>query len=171
MSESGTRLSSYTLYTDGSYKSKSDFATAAFVLLDDSGNVLLKGRYDASKEGYNRKSLLAELKAIIDGLKHTKHLIDTEEVNITIITDYNELVRFHRTRRKRNKRHPYYKEKFSSYINLKEWNWYHSNLSNVEKKYSDVGIRLNLSVKWVKGHDGDQWNEYVDNLASRKRSK
>lgn len=58
--------------------------------------------------------------------------------------------------------------------NWKKNNWYRNGKQTAElknkeywKKLDKINNYLNITWQWVKGHDGNKFNEYVDDLAYR----
>lgn len=41
-------------------------------------------------------------------------------------------------------------------------------LDNLNTQFKDPDFNCSLTFRWVKGHSGDQWNDYVDELANTK---
>ena len=41
-----------------------------------------------------------------------------------------------------------------------------ANLELVQELYALAGARSNVTLQWIKAHDGSRWNEYADALAS-----
>jgi ribonuclease HI len=41
-----------------------------------------------------------------------------------------------------------------------------ANLELVQELYRLAGVHPNVSLEWIRAHDGSRWNEYVDALAN-----
>lgn len=54
-------------------------------------------------------------------------------------------------------------------INCAEKIWSKKKNIDLWEKYEDVSTRFNIKYIWVKGHDGDEYNEMVDKLANLGR--
>lgn len=108
------------------------------------------------------------MRAVVLGVKALRKCDAEEVTEVTVVTDYQELVGFHRllaspkaiSRKKLNKKKRH-----------GVWKWYYSNLCTIKGLYRRLDKELLITVKWVKGHNGDAWNEEVDRLAGLKISK
>lgn len=162
----------YFLYTDGSFNHKNHHKTvSAFIVLDESGTVVRKGRdYVRAEKEWLHSAMVSELRAVLMGLKAIKKLDTSDSVTVKIITDYQGIVDFHRLMRKKSK-HKIKKEKFQQELHQHIWNWYYANLCNIMASYRQYGKELILEVEWIKGHSGHYWNEQVDTFSKKKIEK
>lgn len=94
----------YIIYTDGSYK-KYNIPNTKEKLLNSTG---------------------AELFSVIIALKALRKISkDADRVTVKIMTDYQELKRFHKMLNYHGKSH-YKKQKFKEKRQTFQWNWYYS---------------------------------------------
>lgn len=131
----------YIAYTDGSYQDSIGAGGYGSVILDDSGKVI-KIVCNGYKHTTNNRM---EIKGVIETLKQFE-----ESTNITIISDSQYVVRMitegHAKR--------WFKEKDFSKKNLDLW-----------FELLDLVEFHNVSFEWVKGHNGNIWNELADRLS------
>jgi ribonuclease HI len=88
-----------------------------------------------------------ELKAAIEAIKHVK-----KTVKIELYTDSQ-----------------YVKNGITKWIiNWKRNNWNNGKVKNKElwQELDDVASKHSIEWKWVKGHNGDKYNEIADELAT-----
>ena len=126
----------YTIYTDGGYSQMNDIGAFAYVMLDDKENVLKKNAWKIEKETNNR----AELKAIIAGVHH----LPMDATDVRIISD-------------------------SQYaLNTLSGKWQRKSNTDLFHIYDKIikERRLNVVYEWVRGHDGNQYNEMCDKMCS-----
>jgi len=152
----------YQIYTDGSSDNnvKPDLRIAAtgFCLVDENGVYDEGGKLHACME-----SNCAELQACIDGIEHLEENYTIENIdNILILSDSKYLVNsinvwIYKWRRQKFLQDNLYhgKIKRSNYDQITE-------ISNYMYKYK-------IRSKYVKGHDYNQFNEYVHDIAYNKR--
>lgn len=115
----------------------------------------------------------AELFSVIIALKALRKISkDADRVTVKIMTDYQELKRFHKILNYHGKSH-YKKQKFKEKRQTFQWNWYYSNLRQVFRLYKELGKELTLEIEWCQGHAGIFWNEQANSLARKviKKSK
>ena len=132
------------IYTDGSCLGNPGNGGWAFLLKDGDKLISMSG---FQKETTNNQM---ELTAAINALNY----INDSLGEITIITDSN-----------------YVKNGISEWI--KSWkknNWKTANKSNVKnqhlwEKLDELNSKLNVKWEWVKAHNIDKYNNYVDELA------
>lgn len=126
----------YTIYTDGGYSQMNDIGAFAYVMLDDKENVIKKNAWEIEKETNNR----AELKAIIAGVHH----LPMDATDVRIISD-------------------------SQYaLNTLSGKWQRKSNTDLFPIYDKIikERRLNVVYEWVRGHDGNQYNEMCDKMCS-----
>ena len=132
------------IYTDGSCLGNPGNGGWAFLVKDGDKLISMSG---FQKETTNNQM---ELTAAINALNYIYDSLD----EIVIITDSN-----------------YVKNGISEWI--KSWkknNWKTANKSNVKnqhlwKKLDELNSKLSVKWEWVKAHNIDKYNNYVDELA------
>ena len=132
------------IYTDGSCLGNPGNGGWAFLLKDGDKLISMSG---FQKETTNNQM---ELTAAINALNYINDSLD----EIVIITDSN-----------------YVKNGISEWI--KSWkknNWKTANKSNVKnqhlwEKLDELNSKLSVKWEWVKAHNIDKYNNYVDELA------
>lgn len=129
----------YTLITDGAYSSALDQGGVGLVFLRDGKKIL---EYSKMYRGVTNNMM--ELGAVIIGLRLIKNPIDS----LTIITDSMYVIGCATMGWKRKK-------------NVRLWQEFDVQYARVRAMCPDI------QFKHVKGHNGDEWNEYCDNLAVR----
>lgn len=129
----------YTLITDGAYSSSLDQGGIGLVFLRDNKKIL---EYSRMYKGVTNNQM--ELGAVIVGLKSIKNPIDSLE----IITDSMYVIGCATKGWKRKK-------------NVQLWDKFDKEMERVKQ------LCPNIEFKHVKGHNGDEWNEYCDKLAVR----
>lgn len=130
-------MSQYVLITDGAYSSARDQGGIGLVFLKDGKKIL---EYSKMYKGVTNN--IMELSAVIIGLKSIKNPIES----LTIITDSMYVIGCATKGWKRKK-------------NVKLWKEFDTEFERVKS------ICPNIQFEHVKGHDGDEWNEYCDKLA------
>lgn len=130
-------MNQYVLITDGAYSSARDQGGIGLVFLKDGKKIL---EYSKMYKGVTNN--IMELGAVIIGLKSIKKPIDS----LTIITDSMYVIGCATKGWKRKK-------------NIKLWQEFDSEYERVKS------LCPNISFEHVKGHDGNEWNEYCDKLA------
>lgn len=130
-------MSHYTLITDGSYSSASDQGGIGLVFLRDGEKIA-----EFSKMYKEVTNNIMELGAVIIGLRLIKNPID----KLTIVTDSMYVIGCATKGWKRKK-------------NVRLWQEFDSQYERVKNLCKDI------TFQHVKGHNGDQWNEYCDKLA------
>lgn len=156
-------LRDVSIYTDGSYGSKSEFGGWGAIFIENHKIIdTLSGSNDGAKEKVTNNTM--ELTAFLTALNWANE-IQTGHSKVTIYTD-------------------------SAYIsNCLNQGWYHSWMKNgwktsdkqpVKNKdlwteiltlYIKLKVRLDLSVIKVKGHKDNRYNNLVDNLAVTARKR
>lgn len=127
----------YTLITDGAYSSKRNKGGVGIVFLKNDIKIL-----EYSQAFNNTTNNQMELLAVLIGLKFIKKPIN----NLLIITDSMYVIGCAIKGWKRKK-------------NIELWNKF-------DKEYNRVREMCpNITFKHIKGHTGDKWNTYCDNLA------
>lgn len=132
-------MKDYILYTDGAYSTVRDQGGIAFVVIKGSELVL-----EFSRPVKHTTNNRMELGAIILGLMSIKNPIDS----LTIYSDSMYCIGTITKNWKRKKNNDLWNE-FDKYL----------------KKAKE--LCPNIKFEHIKGHNGDKWNEYCDNLASR----
>lgn len=127
----------YTLITDGAYSSARDQGGIGLVFLKNGEKIL---EYSKMYKGVTNNMM--ELGAVIIGLRLIKNPIDS----LTIVTDSMYVIGCATKGWKRKK-------------NVKLWQEFDSQYERVKT------LCPNIHFEHVKGHDGDEWNEYCDRLA------
>lgn len=130
-------MSHYVLITDGAYSSARDQGGVGLVFLKDGKKIL---EYSKMYKGVTNN--IMELSAVIIGLKSIKNPIES----LIIITDSMYVIGCATKGWKRRK-------------NVKLWKEFDTEFERVKS------ICPNVQFEHVKGHDGDEWNEYCDKLA------
>ena len=127
----------YTLITDGAHSSKRNKGGVGIVFLKNDIKIL-----EYSQAFNNTTNNQMELLAVLIGLKFIKKPIN----NLLIITDSMYVIGCAIKGWKRKK-------------NTELWNKF-------DKEYNRVREMCpNIMFKHIKGHTGDKWNTYCDNLA------
>lgn len=130
-------MTKYTLITDGAYSSARDQGGIGLVFLKNGEKIL-----EYSKMYKDVTNNMMELGAVIIGLRLIKNPIDS----LTIVTDSMYVIGCATKGWKRKK-------------NVKLWQEFDSQYERVKT------LCPNIHFEYVKGHDGDEWNEYCDRLA------
>jgi ribonuclease HI len=154
---SGSEMKDLFVFTDGACLGNPGPGGWGYVVVDginQSSNIIREGSDSQKKTTNNRMELLAAIEA----LESISRGDDVGGYRVTLYTD-------------------------SQYVSkgITEWiqgwirkGWFGSNKKPVKNK--DLWLRLlrvkdqlpNLKFMWVKGHNGNHWNEYVDKLANDK---
>lgn len=129
----------YTLICDGAYSSSKDQGGVGIIFLRGEEKIL---EYSKMFKGVTNNMM--ELGAVIIGLRLIKNPIDS----LTIITDSMYVIGCATMGWKRKK-------------NVRLWQEFDAQYARVREMCPDI------QFKHVKGHNGDEWNEYCDNLAVR----
>jgi len=149
----------YKIYTDGSALGQNKKigwdrppvrGGWAFVVLDESDNIVLKGSGNEIDTTNNRMELLAILTAL---RRVYKMDIDGEYI---IYSDSNYSV-----------------ESIETYAKTWQengWRKRRGEIANLDliKPLFEAKKYVKYKLKWVKGHDGNEYNEMVDNMAVKK---
>lgn len=130
-------MSKYTLITDGAYSSSRNQGGIGLVFLKDGEKIL---EYSKMYKGVTNNMM--ELGAVIVGLRLIKNPIDS----LTIVTDSMYVIGCATKDWKRKK-------------NVRLWQEFDIQYERVKAMCPD------MSFKHVKGHNGNEWNEYCDKLA------
>jgi len=128
----------FVIYTDGAYSMLNNEGAFAYVILDSNGIVVKKSAHKCVKETNNRM----ELKAIIAAIYNLPN--KEEKVNALVVSDsqYALCTLFGTWRRNSNQ------DLFEVYERIiKERN-------------------IEIEWKWVKGHNGDYYNELCDKMCN-----
>ena len=126
----------YIVYTDGGYSQKANVGAFAYVMLDNHNKEVKRGAWKIENETNNR----AELKAIITALYH----IPADNAKVLVRSD----------------------SQYALYTLNKSW----SRKTNVDlfpihdKIVADK--HLEVTYEWVKGHNGNKYNEICDKLCN-----
>lgn len=131
----------YVAYTDGSYQDSIGAGGYGSVILDDTGKAI-KILCNGFKHTTNNRM---EIRGVIETLKHF-----TQSVNITIISDSQYVVKMMSEGHVKR----WFKEKDYNKKNLDLW-----------FELLDLTEFHNVSFEWVKGHNGNRWNELADKLS------
>lgn len=126
----------YIIHTDGGYSQKYNVGAFAFVICDEKDNELKRGAWKIENETNNR----AELKAIIAAL----HNLPNDAKSVIVISD-------------------------SQYaLNTCSGNWKRKLNKDLFAIHDEIVKKrgLKVSYEWVKGHDGDYYNELCDKLCN-----
>ena len=128
----------YICYTDGSYQASVNAGGWSSIILDENENVVAKLYQGMTHTTNNRM----EIMAVLQTLKYFK-----ERSNLIIISDSQYVV--------------------NSIITGSAVKWIIDN--DLSKKNLDLWFELidqlskhNVTMKWVKGHNGNKWNEEAD---------
>lgn len=135
----------YKIYTDGGYSIPRARGGWAFVVVKDDKAIATRHGNSA-----NSTSNQMELTALVEALKYIKD----KDVNdyVTILSDSNYIV-----------------NGYSKWmIGWRMDNWLKKDGKEVKNKHLWEQIwelrKENIKVKWVKGHNGDKFNEIADQL-------
>lgn len=125
----------YEVYTDGAYSWKNNEGAFAFVILKDCHDIVMQRAYKIKDESNNR----AELKAIIAAI----HNLPKDANDVEVISD-------------------------SQYaLNTLSGRWgqgKNKDLFDVWRTVRNSHLGVHITWTWVKGHDGDYFNELCDKL-------
>jgi len=150
-------MTTFKIYTDGSCLGNPGPGGFGYVVVKDDNTIL------SEQSGYDLDTTnnRMELKAPINFLQS----INSDDINRIIIPDDAIIEVFTDSK--------YVEKGITEWIKKwKENNWKRG--KNNELKNKDLWIQLDglcnsceykINWNWVKGHSGDQWNEYVDKLA------
>lgn len=132
-------MKEFVIYTDGAYSMLKNEGAFAFVILDGNGIVIKKRAYKCINETNNRM----ELKAIIAALYNLPN--KEEQVNALVVSDsqYALCTLFGTWRRNLNQ------DLFDVYERIMK-----------ERE-------IEIEWKWVKGHNGDYYNEMCDEMCNQ----
>lgn len=129
----------FVIYTDGAYSRLNNEGAFAYVILDENGSIVKKAAYKCANETNNRM----ELKAIIAAIYNLPN--KEEKVNALVVSDsqYALCTLFGTWRRNLNQ------DLFDVYERIIK-----------ERK-------IEIEWKWVKGHNGDYYNELCDTMCNQ----
>ena len=143
------------IYTDGACLGNPGKGGWAYVRLNEEGSEVAHGAGKSSDTTNNRMELMGPIRALEKLLESEP---DCKDLDVEIFTDSQ-----------------YVQKGISEWI--KGWKvkgWFGSNKKPVKNK--DLWVLLDslppkfgkVTFTWVKGHAGNKWNEYVDNLANKE---
>lgn len=128
----------YTIYTDGAYSRQHDEGAFAYVILNGENTVVERKAYKITKETNNR----AELKAIIAAFNRLPD--DADEVDIYSDSQYA--------------------------LNTLSGQWQQKSNEDLFKVWRKVRAEhkniKHITYNWVKGHNGNVYNEICDQLCN-----
>lgn len=128
----------YTIYTDGAYSRQHDEGAFAYVILNSENTVVERKAYKITKETNNR----AELKAIIAAFNRLPD--DADEVDIYSDSQYA--------------------------LNTLSGQWQQKSNEDLFKVWRKVRAEhkniKHITYNWVKGHNGNVYNEICDQLCN-----
>lgn len=132
-------MQEFVIYTDGAYSRLNNEGAFAYVILDKNGSIVKKAAYKCVNETNNRM----ELKAIIAAIYNLPN--KDEKVSALVVSDsqYALCTLFGTWRRNLNQ------DLFEVYERI---------ISERE---------IDIEWKWVKGHNGDYYNEMCDNMCNK----
>lgn len=126
----------YTIYTDGAYSKQHDEGAFAYVILNGENAEIERNAYKITKETNNR----AELKAIIAAVNR----LPDDATDVCVFSD-------------------------SQYaLNTLSGKWKHSSNLDLFVVWDKVleKKQVNIEYNWVRGHDGNTYNELCDKLCN-----
>lgn len=127
----------YTIYTDGAYSQIHEEGAFAFVILNYANTEITRKAYKITNETNNR----AELKAIIAAVYNLPN--DATEVKVYSDSEYA--------------------------LKTLSFEWKHKNNDDLFVAWDKVLSKrdnLSISFNWVKGHNGNVYNELCDQLCN-----
>ena len=129
----------FVIYTDGAYSRLNNEGAFSYVILDEKGCIVKKAAYKCANETNNRM----ELKAIIAAIYNLPN--KEEQVNALVVSDsqYALCTLFGTWRRNIN----------------------HDLFDVYERIIKEREIEIEW--KWVKGHNGDYYNEMCDEMCNK----
>ena len=127
----------YKVYTDGAYSRVNNEGAFAYVILDDNAKIVLRRAYKITKETNNR----AELKAIIAAI----HNLPADATDVEIASDSQYASNTLKGTWARNK---------------------NNDLFDVWDKVIYEHTKVTLTYKWVRGHNGNLYNEMCDQMCN-----
>ena len=132
-------MKEFVIYTDGAYSRLKNEGAFSYVILDNNGIIIKKAAYKCVNETNNRM----ELKAIIAAIYSLPNV--DEKLSVLVVSDsqYALCTLFGTWRRNLNK------DLFDVY----------------ERIMKDREI--DIEWKWVKGHNGDYYNEMCDEMCNQ----
>lgn len=132
-------MKEFVIYTDGAYSRLKNEGAFSYVILDNNGIIIKKAAYKCVNETNNRM----ELKAIIAAIYNLPNV--NEKLSVLVVSDsqYALCTLFGTWRRNLNK------DLFDVY----------------ERIMKDREI--DIEWKWVKGHNGDYYNEMCDEMCNQ----
>lgn len=132
-------MNEFVLYADGAYSRMQNEGAFAYIILDENGNIVKQRAYKIKNETNNR----AELKAIIAGLYNIPE--PDKKANVLVVSDsqYALCTLLGTWARKANQ------DLFEVY----------------EQILKDRD--LEIEWKWVKGHNGELYNEMCDEMCNQ----
>lgn len=144
-------MKNYVIYTDGGCRPNPGFGACAFAILEDGKTLVHKQAYKKESTTNNEMEMSAIIAALMWVEKNAK------DCRIYINTD-SQYVQLGITK---------------WIINWKKRNWKTSNkkpIKNLElwKKLDKLNANLDIHYQWVKGHSGNEWNDYVDEMCTAK---
>lgn len=133
------KMKEFVIYTDGAYSRLKNEGAFSYVILDNNGIIIKKAAYKCVNETNNRM----ELKAIIAAIYNLPNV--NEKLSVLVVSDsqYALCTLFGTWRRNLNK------DLFDVY----------------ERIMKDREI--DIEWKWVKGHNGDYYNEMCDEMCNQ----
>ena len=137
------------IYTDGTYYRKKRACGYAIVVVIGDMEVATRN-FTTKRKELKRGVLLAEMLGIYEALKYAK---DKHLENVVVYSDCQSLVNTVRSVLKGGKRAFQNKKTNEDYQFLDV-------LADITMVASD-----NVRIEWVKGHNGNKWNEKADKLA------
>lgn len=129
----------FVIYTDGAYSRLNNEGAFAYVILDNNGVVVKKAAYKCVNETNNRM----ELKAIIAAIYNLPN--KEEQVNALVVSD-------------------------SQYALCTLFGTWRMNLNqDLFDVYERIikERKIEIEWKWVKGHNGDYYNEMCDEMCNK----
>lgn len=131
-------MQEFVIYTDGAYSRLRNEGAFAYVILDKNGIIVKRSAYKCINETNNRM----ELKAIIAAIYNIPCKDDKVSVLVVSDSQYALCTLFGTWRRNLNK------DLFDVYERIMK-----------ERE-------IDIEWKWVKGHDGDYYNEMCDRMCN-----
>lgn len=141
----------YIIYTDGSTSPNPGMGGAGAVLLNDKEKILIEIKH-YNKYTTNNKM---ELYAVIMSYKY-------------LINTYNKYILYTDSIYVQKGITEWYKN-----WELNNWIIRGKNIKNKELWLELISLKKlypNVEIKWIKGHNNNKWNDYVDNLANLART-